>query len=370
VLGVGADEAVVEQGVNDVSGSIESKFQGREQKLVPKTLAGSKLFTALDTTIDRALDELIYLSAGEIGAVAHLPNENVDSSLVAWQREPMGNQIPSDAERFGELESEAPLFPANRKPRTIPPDTDRFNTTARAEATAPAPNTTHDTPAVSSSDNQQNTGNTTPDAVASDTGEADSQERPDEVVSHREKYPDWLHKAISESNGENVGYCDNQTRWVSAREYALGAVIGGGGGVVGAMIMLAAVLGVADTPGGVPAGVALVVSVGVAVLGVGIAAYERARRLNEWHVVTDGAVYVKTGILGRRIQKIRRTKIHEHEFDQTIVERLLGTGTVTVGSASTGDREVEFSWVKNPGEMRDVVEALTGTERVREGEES
>lgn len=90
-----------------------------------------------------------------------------------------------------------------------------------------------------------------------------------------------------------------------------------------------------------------------------------AAALGWWHlvalrerlVVTNKRVSVERGLLSRTsIEMLHRT-IQEIEVRQTVVERLMGTGTITVSNSAEDGDEIEMRHVRGPDRLRAVIDA-------------
>ena len=65
-------------------------------------------------------------------------------------------------------------------------------------------------------------------------------------------------------------------------------------------------------------------------------------------VVTDRRVVMKTGWLSQSISEVRIGDIRGVNLQQTIWQRIVGTGTIIVGTAATGGAEIVMVGVNNP----------------------
>jgi len=130
VLSMGREENTVQKLVDNVSHSLESKFAGKQQtfeRAVPsmRKITGVYRDSILHTINCNLLGQAkIYISDGELGTLAHLPNSEIDNSAVAWNTAPTGTGIPPDAPTIGLASGQT--FPANRKPERIPTDPSKF----------------------------------------------------------------------------------------------------------------------------------------------------------------------------------------------------------------------------------------------------
>lgn len=343
VIGFGNDEHVVEDLVGNVSGAVMKKFKGTEQGFVRRNPAGSDLRHIMVDSVLRGLREPMYLSSGEIGSIAHLPDESVESSRVKWAHGGGGNKIPPGAPSFdGPVENP---FPANKKPVRYPADPARFETsngTTTVETTTPS-----ETPESNGTVDHDRTGTTTDRDVKNGTSREpgttrtseqdpvseDRQDNAHRPGSGEPSYPDWLRSTLKP--GEEPVYFSNQSKWVSAKLYSLAALLVPSG-VVGVLYGV--------TGGGVEVTLAAAVAV---LLGTSVAGYERKRRRNRWYVITDTRVLVKTGVLREDVSKFPMHKIQNWDVKQGFLQRtVLKTGEIVLYTAGSGEEEIELTWVR------------------------
>ena len=124
------------------------------------------------------------------------------------------------------------------------------------------------------------------------------------------------------------------------------------GGLIG---LLAAVgLGILPPLAGLLAPLALVPAVG-AFLSLRQTAY----------LLTTERVAVRSGLIGYRVTAVPLERIQNSSFNQSVLGKLNGYGTVTLESASGSD-SVRFRRIDNPQEVRSVIDRL----RVGSGSES
>ena len=109
---------------------------------------------------------------------------------------------------------------------------------------------------------------------------------------------------------------------------------------------------------------AIVVGVLLAVVLVGIAillgAYLSHRNTN--YVVTTEALYKKTGVLSRNVQRIEFEKVQDTSYRQSFLGARYGYGTVDVSTAGGGGIEMSFASVAEPQEVQSLI-----NERLRAG---
>lgn len=111
-------------------------------------------------------------------------------------------------------------------------------------------------------------------------------------------------------------------------------------------------------------GVALAVSqnqplFGFAVpVGVAIPGWAYLVVVNTRFVVTDRALYHKTGVLSRDVHRVSLRRVQNSAFRQGILGSLFDYGTVTVEAAGGG--LISFTDINDPREVRALVEKQVG----------
>lgn len=97
----------------------------------------------------------------------------------------------------------------------------------------------------------------------------------------------------------------------------------------------------------------LLVLVGVAVAGGGY-----LRVVKTHYVVTDHALYRKTGILGRSVQRVSLDRVQNSAFTQGVLGTAFDYGTVSVEAAGGG--AIAFADIDDPRAVRALVERQVG----------
>jgi uncharacterized membrane protein YdbT with pleckstrin-like domain len=120
--------------------------------------------------------------------------------------------------------------------------------------------------------------------------------------------------------------------WRAVLGYYVTAV--GGAIVVGAIVALAASLGL-----GVIVGVVLVA---LALL------YGFLKRLATVYMVSTQRLYIRRGILSKRVQQTRIDRVQNVNTDQSLFERILRVGKVDFDTAGTDDSDFIFDGIANP----------------------
>jgi membrane protein YdbS with pleckstrin-like domain len=119
----------------------------------------------------------------------------------------------------------------------------------------------------------------------------------------------------------------------------------------------------ADTPHPYSIAPALLVGIPLSFLLVGLfiiaAAYLNYTNTN--YVVTTAALYKKTGVLSRSVQRIEFDKVQDTAYQQGFLGAQFGYGTVNVSTAGGSGVEMSFQSVAEPQRLQSLV-----NERIRE----
>ena len=119
----------------------------------------------------------------------------------------------------------------------------------------------------------------------------------------------------------------------------------------------------------VVASVAVAVRVGQPVLvllalgGLAIPVWSYLHVANTRYVVTDRALYRKTGVLSRRVQRVSLSNVQNSQFSQGIRGSFLGYGSVAIEAAGGGS--VRFGNIENPRDVRTLVDERAGEDPIR-----
>ena len=134
--------------------------------------------------------------------------------------------------------------------------------------------------------------------------------------------------------GEEVVFEGHPT-WRALLAFYVTAIVGAI--LVGVIVALAATLAV-----GIAVGVALVL------LGVLVGFI---RRMATVYMVTNQRLYIRRGILAKRVQQTRIDRVQNVNTDQSLVDRILHVGKVDFDTAGTDDSDFVFAGVSNPSEV-------------------
>jgi len=119
------------------------------------------------------------------------------------------------------------------------------------------------------------------------------------------------------------------------------------GGVAAAAVIGVIVALIASTFVGVLAG--------VAVLGLMIV-FGLVKRQATTYLVSTERLYIRRGLLSKRVQQTRIERVQNVNTEQSLRERLLRVGTVDFDTAGTDDSEFRFVGIADPGAVVNAVD--------------
>ncbi|MFC4437083.1 MULTISPECIES: PH domain-containing protein [Natrialbaceae] len=93
---------------------------------------------------------------------------------------------------------------------------------------------------------------------------------------------------------------------------------------------------------------AIGIPLSIVLIGVFIIVGEYLRVTNTHYVVTDNAVYKKTGILSRDVKRIEHEKVQDISYSQSALGAFFGYGTVELTTAGGSGVEMAFKAVLDP----------------------
>ncbi|QCS43299.1 PH domain-containing protein [Natrinema versiforme] len=94
--------------------------------------------------------------------------------------------------------------------------------------------------------------------------------------------------------------------------------------------------------------VAIGIPLAIVLIGVVIIVSEYLRVTNTHYVVTDRALYKKTGVLSRDVKRIEHEKVQDISYSQSALGTHFGYGTVEVSTAGGSGVEMAFNSVPDP----------------------
>ena len=119
------------------------------------------------------------------------------------------------------------------------------------------------------------------------------------------------------------------------------------GGVVGTIVVAVIVALITSVGIGVIVGVVLL----AAVLVIGF-----VRRMTTTYMVSNQRLYIRRGLLAKRVQQTRVDRVQNINTQQRLRDRLLRVGTVDFDTAGTDDSEFRFVGIANPGGVATAVD--------------
>ena len=114
------------------------------------------------------------------------------------------------------------------------------------------------------------------------------------------------------------------------------------GGVVAAVVVAIVV--------GLISGVGLAVVVGAVLVGL-VLLYGFVKRMSTTYLVSTQRLYIRRGVLSKRVQQTRIDRVQNVNTEQSLRERLLRVGTVDFDTAGTDDSEFKFIGIASPANV-------------------
>jgi len=107
--------------------------------------------------------------------------------------------------------------------------------------------------------------------------------------------------------------------------------------------------------------IGLVASTGLALLAgavliAGVLAYGLFKRQATTYMVSSQRLYIRRGMLSKRIQQTRIDRVQNVNTEQSLRERLLRVGTVDFDTAGSDDSEFRFVGIAEPGAIVQAVD--------------
>jgi uncharacterized membrane protein YdbT with pleckstrin-like domain len=134
--------------------------------------------------------------------------------------------------------------------------------------------------------------------------------------------------------GEDVVF-EGHPSWRAVLAFYLSGIIGS--------LLIAVIVALAASVGlGVVVGVVLI----ALVILVGF-----IRRMATTYMVSNQRLYIRRGILSKRIQQTRIDRVQNVNTDQSLIERILRVGKVDFDTAGTDDSDFTFIGLSNPSRV-------------------
>jgi uncharacterized membrane protein YdbT with pleckstrin-like domain len=86
-------------------------------------------------------------------------------------------------------------------------------------------------------------------------------------------------------------------------------------------------------------------------LGLAVVAWAYVSLVSTQYVLTTEEVYRKTGIVNQSVAQIRLDRVQNTTFSQTLTERLLSYGDITIYTAGSDTMDITLANVANPQQV-------------------
>jgi uncharacterized membrane protein YdbT with pleckstrin-like domain len=75
------------------------------------------------------------------------------------------------------------------------------------------------------------------------------------------------------------------------------------------------------------------------------------RRVSTKYLITTQRLRISRGIVRRSVQETRLDRVQNVNYQQSVLDRIFGVGSVDFDTAGTDDSEFRFEWVNRPEEV-------------------
>ena len=75
------------------------------------------------------------------------------------------------------------------------------------------------------------------------------------------------------------------------------------------------------------------------------------RRVATKYLITTQRLRISRGIVSKKVQETRLERVQNVNYEQGVLDRVLGVGTVDFDTAGTDDSEFRFEWVNDPEQV-------------------
>jgi uncharacterized membrane protein YdbT with pleckstrin-like domain len=115
-------------------------------------------------------------------------------------------------------------------------------------------------------------------------------------------------------------------------------------GGIGLAVLVLLILGLLAGEWGLAAAIAAALAVLTLLIGY-------FRRVSTKYLITNQRLRISRGIVRRHVQETRLERVQNVNYRQSVLDRVLGVGTVDFDTAGTDDSEFRFEWVDGPEEV-------------------
>jgi hypothetical protein len=82
---------------------------------------------------------------------------------------------------------------------------------------------------------------------------------------------------------------------------------------------------------------------------------EKAKLNSTSYTITNQRIIVKTGLIGKKIEEIELMSVKDVNVKQSITNRLLGVGSITILSTDKTTPSITLDDIKDPNTVKDVI---------------
>jgi uncharacterized membrane protein YdbT with pleckstrin-like domain len=75
------------------------------------------------------------------------------------------------------------------------------------------------------------------------------------------------------------------------------------------------------------------------------------RRIGTKYLITTQRLRISRGLVRKKVQETRLERVQNVNYQQGVLDRMLGVGTVDFDTAGSDDSEFRFEWVNEPEEV-------------------
>ncbi len=75
------------------------------------------------------------------------------------------------------------------------------------------------------------------------------------------------------------------------------------------------------------------------------------RRISTKYLITTQRLRISRGIVSKKVQETRLERVQNVNYEQGVIDRVVGVGTVDFDTAGTDDSEFRFAWVNDPEQV-------------------
>lgn len=115
-------------------------------------------------------------------------------------------------------------------------------------------------------------------------------------------------------------------------------------GGVGLAVVVVVVVGLVADEWGISVAVAVAIVALTLLIGY-------LRRVSTKYLITTQRLRISRGIVRRHVQETRLERVQNVNYQQSVIDRVLGVGTVDFDTAGTDDSEFRFDWVDGPEQV-------------------